>query len=129
MLGKPVAVAVARGEMGQQSLDRRPGSADEGVTLGAGGDRVAPDLEHELRAEVLPVVDVLVVVAVGAVERVVVGPADVVRHRPADLADARLPGGYDPDHDAGSSTAIAASRSRMPRASSSGKRRRIANEA
>ena len=128
MLRQPVAVAVARGEVGQQRLDRRPGLADERVAVVARGDRIAPGLQDELRSEVLPVVDVLEVVAVRAVERVVVGAADVVRHRPADLA-----GRLCPDASivtiAGSSTAIAASRSRMPRDSSSGKSRRTANDA
>ena len=97
MLGQAVAVAVACREVAEQGFHRRPCGTDEGVAVGTRGDRIAPGLQHELGAEVLPVVDVLVVVAVRSVERVVVRPADVVGHGPADLAHGVRPGRHDPD--------------------------------
>ena len=50
------------------------------------GDGVAPRLQHELRPEVLPAVDILEAIPVRPVVRIVAGPADVVRDRPAHLA-------------------------------------------
>ena len=92
-------------------------------------DGVAPDLEDELGAEVLPDVDVLEAVPVGPVERVVGRPADIVRDRPGRLAD-RVAG---PDASIGtidgSPPGTTASRSRIPRVSSSGNISRMANDA
>ncbi len=101
MLGQAVTVAIARGQLAQHPLDRGKGVADQGVAgVGAGRERVAPDLQHELRAEVLPDADVLEAVPVRAVERVVIGAADVVGHGPADLARCCQSGCFD-RHDLG----------------------------
>ena len=97
MLGQAVAVAVLGRELGQDVVHGRPDLADQGIAVGTGGDGVPPGLQHELRAQVLPAADVLEPIAIGTVERVVVGSADVVGHRAAHLAGRGRAGRLDRD--------------------------------
>src|SRR5206468_10128001 len=62
-------------------------------------DVIAPELEHELRVQVLPDVRILEPVAVRAVDRVLVGTAKIVGQRAADLSLGRLPAVVDRDDD------------------------------
>jgi hypothetical protein len=84
MLGQAVVIAVVPRQALEDGIDRRPGRPDE-VQVVPGGDGIPPDLEDELRAEVDPVVDVLVLVEVRPQERIVGWPADVVGHGAARL--------------------------------------------
>ena len=86
VFGEAVAVPVGGSEPSQYRIDGREHFADQGLAVRSGRNGVAPGLEDELRSEVLPAVDVLEPVPVRPMERVVAGPAHVVRHRAGELA-------------------------------------------